>query len=496
MTGDSPQRARAVVIVAAVALVLLRSIVFLCYEQNFDSDQAIVDLMAKHASEFRTFPLFFYGQHYMLGVQAWLAVPFFWVGGPTVTMLRAPLLLTNIAVVVLLIGLLTTAVGLTPGFALLAVLPIAACGPVASAQLLTVLGASIEPLFYVIGLWTLRNRPVPFGVLLCLGALHREFTLFALPAVAFLQWLDVREIRWSAMAKAAAAFGLMWLAVDQLKRHVLDVAGPLAVSGDGGNGSLALEAVQVGRVLSFHPDTYFARLRLLLGQGLPDLFGARTLPLFTGGIWGDGNVGSWLAGATFVAALLLCVMRLPSKIRRTDLRALEFPAFLLLVALQALVAYGLHGGRQVEMRTELNYVLMALFLPVAVFAGYFRVESSRGTRRVASALIAVWALFMLFDTLRVTGQYAVSPPASPHRVLADYLVAHRVKYAEAGYWDSYRVTFLSRERVIVGSADIVRIPWYQTRVELNRLNAARIDRLPCDWGARVAEWCVSDPLDR
>src|ERR1700675_3177442 len=92
---------------AAVALVVFRSFVFLWYEQNFDSDQAIVGLMAKHLSEFRAVPLFFYGQHYMLGVEAWIAVPFFWVGGPTVTMLRLPLMLINVAVVILLIRFLT-----------------------------------------------------------------------------------------------------------------------------------------------------------------------------------------------------------------------------------------------------------------------------------------------------------------------------------------------------------------------------------------------------
>src|SRR3954471_9393564 len=81
--------------IAAAALVVARSIVFIRYEQFFDSDQAIVGLMAKHLSEFREFPLFFYGQPYRLGVQAWLTVPFFWIGGPTVAMVRLPLVLIN-----------------------------------------------------------------------------------------------------------------------------------------------------------------------------------------------------------------------------------------------------------------------------------------------------------------------------------------------------------------------------------------------------------------
>jgi hypothetical protein len=58
------------------------------------------------------------------------------------------------------------------------------------------------------------------------------------------------------------------------------------------------------------------------------------------------------------------------------------------------------------------------------------------------------------------------------------------------------VTFLSRERVIVASDDIVRVPAYQARVELNRANAARIVRMPCGGGTQIAEWCVIDPFQR
>jgi hypothetical protein len=481
-------------IAAAVALILFRSFVFLFYEQNFDSDQAIVGLMAKHLSEFRAFPLFFYGQHYMLGVEAWMAAPFFWIGGPTVTMLRLPLMLINIAVVILLIRVLTAG-GVPSDLAFVATLPIAAGGPVATAQLLSALGASVEPLLYVIALWTLRNRPVPFGVVLGIASIHREFTVFALPAVVILQWLELRKVRWPAVLKSTAACAITWIAIDQLKRHV-SVAGPGSETTVGAGGSLALEAVHVGRLLSFDPGLYFGRLHLLLTQGLPDLFGARPLPLFTGGIWGVGSVGSWFAGAALVAAAVFCAGRLMWLVLQGERRGVQFPIFLALVSIQALVAYGLHGGTEIEFRTELNYVLLVLLLPVALFGAYFHVEARRGYRRTAVALISVWALLMLTDSASLAREYVVSPPPSPHRTLADYLTKRGIKYAWAGYWDSYRVTFLSRERAIVASEDIVRVPGYQSRVERNRANAARIIRMPCGGGTRVAEWCVIDPFQR
>src|SRR3954463_1786398 len=128
----------------ATALVAFRSYPYLAYEHlDFDSDQAIVGLMAKHLSEFRTFPLFFYGQHYMLGVQAWIAAPFYWLGGPTVAMLRMPLLIINAAVAVWLLRLIARSTG-SASVALAAVLPLAAATPVLSANLLETLGASVE----------------------------------------------------------------------------------------------------------------------------------------------------------------------------------------------------------------------------------------------------------------------------------------------------------------------------------------------------------------
>jgi hypothetical protein len=403
-------------------------------------------------------------------------------------------MLINIAVVMLLLRLLT-ANGVPTSLAFMATLPIVAAGPIATAQLLSALGASTEPLLYVIVLWMLRYRPVVFGVVLGIGAIHREFTVFALPAIALLQWLNLRQVRWPAILRSASAFAVTWIVIDQLKRHA-NLMGPASSDNLDAGGSLALEAVHVGRLLSFDPPLYIGRLRLLLTQGLPDLFGARSLPLFTGGIWGDGTVGSWVAGVALAAALVLCMVRLLWITVQRPPRGVQFQVFLALVALQALFAYGLHGGTEIEFRTELNYVLLALLLPVAILGAYFQLEQKRGYRRAAVLLLSVWTLSMLMDTASLVREYVMSPPPSPHRALADYLTSHGIRYAWAGYWDSYRVTFLSRERAIVASDDIVRIRGYQSRVELNRANAARIVRMPCGGGTRVAEWCVIDPFQR
>src|SRR5262249_42687702 len=160
--AHSPPGELVVCLAAAAALIVFRSFVPTAFERfDFDSDQAIVGLMAKHLSELRAFPLFFYGQNYMLGVQSWIAVPFFWAGGPTLAMLRMPLIVLNVLVGLTIIVMFVRQ-GMRPTIALVAASPLVATTPVVSASLIEALGVSVEPLVYALLLWFLRRRPVLF----------------------------------------------------------------------------------------------------------------------------------------------------------------------------------------------------------------------------------------------------------------------------------------------------------------------------------------------
>ena len=152
---------RTTVIAIAVALVAFRSLVFFFFGQlDFDSDQAIVGLMAKHLIEGRAFPLFYYGQTYMLAVEAWIAAPFFLVAGPTLGALRASLFAWNIAFVALLIVGLERGAGLRPWTALVPALFFALAPPSVARDLVQAQGGIIEPFVYIALLWFLRDRPL------------------------------------------------------------------------------------------------------------------------------------------------------------------------------------------------------------------------------------------------------------------------------------------------------------------------------------------------
>src|SRR5258706_7798353 len=95
------RRQRALIGALVVALVALRGFVATYYEGfYFDSDQAIVGLMARHIAAFHHFPVFYYSLNYLLAVQAWIAAPFFWIARSSVGVMRFPFLVMNAAVAV------------------------------------------------------------------------------------------------------------------------------------------------------------------------------------------------------------------------------------------------------------------------------------------------------------------------------------------------------------------------------------------------------------
>jgi hypothetical protein len=160
---------------AAIVLliVLARSLVFVFWEQSYyDSDQAIIGLMAKHLVEGRAFPVFFYGQSYMLGVEAYLAAPVFLVAGVSVATLKFPLLLINLGVALMLLRTLEREVGLRPYVAMLPVLFFAVPSPGVAAEILAPNGGNVAPFMYAALIWLTRNRPNWCGFFFGLGFLQ------------------------------------------------------------------------------------------------------------------------------------------------------------------------------------------------------------------------------------------------------------------------------------------------------------------------------------
>jgi hypothetical protein len=332
-------------------------------------------------------------------------------------------------------------------------------------------------------LWWLRDRPLAFGALLMFGFLHREFTIYAVPALALIHvtdrsFLSAATARWT--LRAAAGFALMWIVLDDVRWQV-----------DGA--SLFRQAQMVNRFACFEITPVGGRIRIVFDTLVLVLSGGPRIPLSQAALRSSTTAGSAIIGWTVVAVLAVMLFRIVSGWKnRPSSVDVRFGAYLALIGACALVVPSLSCGR-LETGPILRYVNLALLLPIGCFAVFMAIERSARLRSLAVIVFCVWAMANLADNLRVVHATYFRPEPSPHRELADFLVDNQIRYARADYWDAYVVDFLSRERVVVASFGPFRIPEYERLVDENSDTAVHIVRMPCDGWKRVAAWCIQLP---
>jgi hypothetical protein len=487
--------------VAVALLIVIRSGVFVGWEgAHFDGDQAITGLMAKHLAQWRAFPVFWYGQNHMLAVESWLMAPFFLAGGVSVFTLKLPLLVINIAIGVLLVHLLVREAGLRPALAAVAALFFALPPPGTTSRLLDANGGNIEPLLYVLLIWMLRNRPHWCGLVLGLGFLNREFTIYGFVALLGVEAVrgtlftrDGIRLRLKTLRTAAEA----WLFIYFIRRFS-SAAGPGTSLADVYKPQDNI-AELVARTC-FDPAMIGAGLRRIATEHWPLLFGATPQGLIDFGILSHVRQGlpwSWL--------LLLLVMLVPIggiawRVRRGFGRwtpAADFPVYLVLVAAGSVAGYVV--GRCGEIQFfYLRYDLLSLVGAVGLAALFlqstdpddvasaFRRKLTVTLTRSWLVLVAVWFLLVAIPHVKLYAEYFKNPPDDVRRLLIQHLDARNVRYAYAGYWVASSITFLTNERIIVASDDFVRIREYNHIVDAHRAEAPRIAREPCSPGTRIA----------
>jgi hypothetical protein len=479
----STPRARRIELVAAIAaawvLVLARSWVYLAYPHaSFDSDQAVVGLMAKHLSEGRAFPLYLYGYNYMLAVEAWIAVPYFWIAGPTVPALRASIVGTNLAVVTLLIVGLQRWGGLRPLGGLLAATFFAFAPPDTTANLIDAGGGNIEPFLWVLALWFVRARPVWFGALLGAGVLNREFTAYAVPVLLAGQvWSGAVRKRetWRGWLVSAAAFAVVWLAV-LAGRPLADLAGPGTRGRDVGWQTSTVDNIshRIRIDIAAMPGGAWT----LLARDVPALVGGR--PIETNLARQGRHWVRWMlavAAVAFVARLAWLGVG-----RRVSLNRAAMGWYVLGVGLMAVIGYAL--TRPVDVVTG-RYLLLAIFLPVGAAAVWLALEPSHHVRHAVAAVVMAWAVASGVDNWRQYARYASGQIPDPMLEIIAALDARGVAVAKAQYWRAYKLTFMTQERIKVASSDIVRIEEYQRLAEHEGERLVRLERQPCPGGTFV-----------
>jgi hypothetical protein len=475
--------------------------VYLRFEElGFDSDQAIVGLMAEHLARGRAFPLFFYGQTYMLGVESWVAAPFVLVGGPTVAALRLSVLAWNLAFALLLLTGLQRDPGSQPWTAFAAALFFVAAPGSVAAQLMASQGGIIEPFVYIAILWYLRHRPIWFGIVLAIGFRNREFTMYAVPVLLFIEALT-RELTSRRVRDWLIAMAMFFAGIEAIQALVpyADLLGP------GTRGQL------VARGSGSQLTDLMGRFDWDL-HALPDRIyriGAQLLAWLSGAAQIDSGLPiserqwiSWIAASGFLL-ITLRLLVLMSPLNASTGKRSSFSSSIRHAILSAPFAFYILGVGVVATATFIagkpvlhgysRYALLGLLIPIGLTAAIVALEPRRTVAALVAASAIAWGALAVTDHVRILVHYRDHPPPKNARQVADLLVAEHIPVASAGYWQAYLITFLSGERVRVASTDFVRIQEYQDLLNARHGDVVAISDRPCEHGERVGDWYLCRP---
>jgi hypothetical protein len=170
----------------------------------------------------------------------------------------------------------------------------------------------------------------------------------------------------------------------------------------------------------------------------------------------------------------------------------SFVIYLILVGLMAILAY-VTVSRYVQDHMLIRYTLLALLTPIGITAWLFRVEQARWIQGAAAASILAWSLAAGTDDARLLAEYVRNPPPDEYRQLNVFLWDQGVRYGKAPYWTAYMIDFLSNERIVLNSSDVVRVLEYRNIVNQHLDDAFTVSNGPCVSPEAIAfqRWCLA-----
>jgi hypothetical protein len=474
-------RRESLFLLVAIVLVLWRSAVFLLHgDIDFDSDQATFGLMAKHLAEGRAFPLFLYGANYILAIEAWMAAPIFFVFGASVAALKFPLLAINLAVAFLLLKRLVHDVGLPPVHAFVAALFFLIPAPGTTTLLLGASGGNLEPLLYILLLWLTRERPGWFGLILGIGFLQREFTIYGAAAIAVLAvvsgaWRTRGAVRWLwPMLRSAAE---VWLVVQWL-RQFSSPAGPETTMA----GAAAQPNNVVGMFQRFciDPSTFREGLLRLITVHWPQLFGTNRLPTLDFSL--ESQTWQGMPGSAVLLGIVVLVMafRIAMRMWRGAIpwHRCAFCAYLMLVGAMSSLVYALGRCGEIEVGT-MRYDLLSLLGAVGLTGWYLAVENRLALRRAVVGLLCAWTMISATSHATIWAEYVRHPSPTDKQLILRHLDARGIRYIETDYWIAYYVAFMTNERIIASSTSVTRVQEYERLAAAHQSELIYVSREPC-----------------
>jgi hypothetical protein len=281
-------------------------------------------------------------------------------------------------------------------------------------------------------------------------------------------------------ASICATAAVVWIAVMVL-RGFSSAAGPGTSMADLSTQLAANNVAQIVERLCLRPAAIVAGAGNILTVHWPELFGLEPQPLTDFGI--ESAVRQGLAGAAWllVPVLLIPIGRLAATRRDEDA---GFCGYLVLVALLSITGYLVGRCGLIDFYT-MRYELLSTLGAVGLAGWYLQRERSNAMRTLWALSCAGIFVLSASAHARLIAEYATDPPVPAKRQLIDALDARNVRYAYADYWTAYYVTFMTRERIIVASTEVVKVRSHNRDVDAHRGEAVLISRHACVGGQQL-----------
>ena len=329
-----------------------------------------------------------------------------------------------------------------------------------------------------------------------------------------LAWVTVAaplSKRGEVIGTAFGAAVMVWVGF-LILRHFSSAAGPGTSTADLPTNLAGNNLLQIAERLCLDPEAIAAGAGRLFTLHWPELFGLERQPLTDFGIESVVQQGlplsAWLLVPAFgIPAFRLVASRVSRRVptadgpRPTSAEAtagkptsdLGFCAFLILVAAFSLVGYLVGRCGLIDFHT-MRYELLSVLGAVGLAGWYLRVERSRAIGSVWALSCAAIFAISIAGHGRLLAEYATGrQPIALKQELIRELEARNIRYAYADYWTAYYVSFMTRERIIVASDEVMKVKSHNRLVDAHRGEAIRISRRPCPGGQQItsAFWSCS-----
>ena len=454
-----------------IVLVALGVRLFFLMDPRFaiDSDEAIVGLMAKHITEGREIPIFYYGQHYMGALEAYLAsISFKLFGISPFTLQLVPLCFSLL--LILLLFFIGNAVASTRA-GLLAALLAAIPPPAFLIWGLKARGGFIELLFigalaFLIAIRWFAPRassvryPASIGFVCGIGWWVNNQILYFMVAIATC-WVVVAvwELRCrNGRGESDLSYWLLGCVRDVVSGTAsFFVGGGLFWYYNVKNGFPSLSMFQ-----SVDFGTFTGQLYGVLTEALPALLGARRF-------WHNSEL---FPGAGFVSMcclLLVVLLSLKACRRPKELHGAGRGVWLLVIFIP--ICCAVFASSSYGWLVSAPRYLLPIYVAVFVLSGVAIDFLSRNAP-VLGVLSVVcflgWNLFALVGTGKAIGGQplvfgADRVPLDNEKVIA-MLNARGITHVHCSYWVGYRLAFESQEAItfsMIGTPYQIRIPEYE-----------------------------------